>query len=201
MSKKYNTPIDDTSADEQHETGLPQSVVDQAERLSRLAREADDDAEAEAYRERRAELVDGYDYAVRVRSDDEATLVCYPQDWLEDGVVQMDRVEDTSRAVEVPLSGPGDPDEWHAVDEHNRELVEHVREEHGEVHGRNATAFADFAGNHYAKPVESLTETEIEEFLEEYFPRNAWPSEAQTEVVEQSLELVYETAGERVPGS
>ncbi|WP_256298796.1 DUF7108 family protein [Haloarchaeobius salinus] len=179
---------------------LPEPVVDEAERLSRLAREAVDDAEAESYRDRRADLVDEYGYAARVRSEDEATLVCYPQDWLEDGVVQMDRIEDTSRAVEVPLSGPGDPDEWRAVDEHNRELVEQVREEHGEVHARNATAFADFAGNHYAKPAESLTAGEMREFLEEYYPRNAWPSEEQTAVVEQSLELVYETAGERVPG-
>jgi len=201
MSEKDNTSSGDIAADEQHGTELPRSVVEQAERLSRLARETVDDAEAEAYRERRAELVDEFDYAARVRHDDEATLVCYPQEWLEDGVVQMDRIEDTDRAVEIPLSGPGDPDEWRAVDRHNRELVEQVREDHGEVHGRNATAFADFAGNHYAKPVESLTETEMEEFLDEYFPRNAWPSEEQTEVVERSLELVYETAGERVPGS
>ncbi|MFC4407024.1 DUF7108 family protein [Haloarchaeobius iranensis] len=201
MSEKDNTPSGDIAADAQDGTELPQSVVDQAERLSRLAREAVDDAEAEAYRERRAGLVDEYDYAARVRHDDEATLVCYPQEWLADGVVQMDRIEDTDRAVEVSLSGPGDPDEWRAVDRHNRELVEQVREEHGEVHARNATAFADFAGNHYAKPVESLTETEMAEFLEEYFPRNAWPSEEQRDVVERSLELVYETAGERVPGS
>jgi hypothetical protein len=201
MSEKDNTPSDDTAADEHHGTELPQSVVDRAERLSRLAREAVDDAEAEAYRERRADLVGEYGYAARVRVEDEATLVCYPEEWLEDGVVQTDRIEDTTRAVEVPLSGPGDPDEWRTVDQHNRELVERVREEHGEVHARNATAFADFAGNHYAKPVESLTETEMEEFLEEYFPRNAWPSEEQMEVVEQSLELVFETAGERVPGS
>ncbi|WP_257298890.1 rnhA operon protein [Haloarchaeobius sp. FL176] len=201
MSEKDNTSSGDIAADEQHGTELPRSVVEQAERLSRLARETVDDAEAEAYRERRAELVDEFDYAARVRHDDEATLVCHPQEWLEDGVVQMDRIEDTDRAVEIPLSGPGDPDEWRAVDRHNRELVEQVREDHGEVHGRNATAFADFAGNHYAKPVESLTETEMEEFLDEYFPRNAWPSEEQTEVVERSLELVYETAGERVPGS
>lgn len=203
MSEKDNTPEDDTAADEQSETGdeLPQSVVDEAERLTRLAREAIDDGETEAYRERRADIVDEYGYDARVRDEDQPTLVCYPQDWLEDGVVQTDRIEDTSRAVEVPLSGPGDPDEWRAVDEHNRELVEEVREEHGEVHARNATAFADFAGNHYAKPVESLTAVEMQEFLDEYYPRNVWPSEKQTAVVEQSLELVYETAGERVPGS
>jgi len=201
MSEKDNTPEDDTAADEQGENELPQSVVDEAERLSRLAREVVDDAEADAYRERRADLVDEYDYDARVRTEGDETLVCYPQDWVEDGVVRTDRIEDTARAVEVPLSGPGAPDEWREVDEHNRELVEQVREAHGEVHARNATAFADFAGNHYAKPVESLTENEMQEFLDEYYPRNAWPSEEQTAVVEQSLELVYETAGERVPGS
>jgi hypothetical protein len=35
-----------------------------------------------------------------------------------------------------------------------------------------------------------------EEFLSEYFPRNAWPSADQQAVVEASLELVTEAAVE-----
>ncbi|PSQ50105.1 rnhA operon protein [Halobacteriales archaeon SW_6_65_15] len=176
---------------------LPEETVEQAERLTRLAREAVDDAEAAAYREERADLLADHGFTARVREDDAGeTLVLHPDEWTEDGVIRTDRIEDTSRAVEVSLSGPGDPDEWDAVDERNREVVARVRETHGEVHGDNAEAFADFMSNHYARPVESATDDEIAEFLSEYFPRNAWPSEKQRATVEDSLELVFEVADE-----
>jgi hypothetical protein len=176
---------------------LPEETVEQAERLTRLAREAVDDAEAAAYREERADLLADRGFTARVREDDAGeTLVLHPDEWTEDGVIRTDRIEDTSRAVEVSLSGPGDPDEWDAVDERNREVVARVRETHGEVHGDNAEAFADFMSNHYARPVESATDDEIAEFLSEYFPRNAWPSEKQRATVEDSLELVFEVADE-----
>ena len=176
---------------------LPEETVEQAERLTRLAREAVDDAEAAAYREERADLLADHGFTARVREDDAGeTLVLHPDEWTEDGVIRTDRIEDTSRAVEVSLSGPADPDEWDAVDERNREVVARVRETHGEVHGDNAEAFADFMSNHYARPVESATDDEIAEFLSEYFPRNAWPSEKQRATVEDSLELVFEVADE-----
>ncbi|MFQ3293397.1 MAG: hypothetical protein ACI8VE_000459, partial [Natrialbaceae archaeon] len=40
---------------------------------------------------------------------------------------------------------------------------------------------------------------EIDEFLTEYFPRNAWPSAEQESVVETSLEYVFETTGVETP--
>jgi len=70
-----------------------------------------------------------------------------------------------------------------------------VGDAYGDVHGANAAAFADFMSNHYARPVESATDVEIEEFLTEYFPRNAWPTDAQKAVVDESVELVFESAG------
>ena len=177
---------------------LPEDVIDDAERLTRLAREAVDGNEREAYRERREQLVSEYDFTARVREEDE-TLVLHPDEWLEGGVVQFERIEDTDRAVEVSLSGAGDPDDWRAVEEHNARLVEEVGDEHGEVHRTNARAFADFMGNHYARRIETATAEELREFLEEYYPRNAWPSEEARAVVGTSLELLYDTADAECP--
>ncbi|MFT4889713.1 MAG: hypothetical protein ACI9YT_000624 [Halobacteriales archaeon] len=180
---------------------LPDVAVAEVERLTRLARRAVDDNERAAYRERRAEILTEHGYVARVRNDDVGeTLVCYPEDWIDDGgVVRTDRIEDLNRAVEVSLSGPGDPDEWDATDAHNREVAAAVREEHGDVHGDNAEAFADFMSNHYTKRVEAATRDEIEEFLAEYYPRNAWPSDAQRAVIEESLEHVFDKTGGSEP--
>ncbi|WP_290814455.1 rnhA operon protein [Halovivax sp.] len=177
---------------------LPDDVVDDAERLTRLAREAIDENERDAYRERRADLLAEHGYAARVREADD-TLVCHPAEWLADGTVRTDRIEDLSRAVEVSLSGPGDPDDWDALDARNRELVATVREEYGEIHGANADALADFMGNHYAKPIADATGAELEEFLGEYFVRNAWPSARQRATVGRSVALCFEAADEPVP--
>jgi hypothetical protein len=173
-------------------SGLPGEVVDEAERLTRLAREASERAEAEAYREARSELLAEHGYEARVREDGRDTLVCYPAEWVVDGTVRPDRVEDVDRGTERPLEGPGAAAEWDTVDEHNREVAAAVAERHGETHGANARALADFASNHYAKPIEDLSGDERAEFLEEYFPRNAFPTDDQRAVVEESLRLVFE---------
>jgi hypothetical protein len=182
-------------------TDLPDDAVAEAERLTRLARRAVDDNERAAYRDRREEILDEHGYVARVREDDPGeTLVLYPDDWIDaDGTVRTDRIEELDRAVEVSLSGPGNPDEWDATDAHNRGIAAAVREDHGDVHGNNAQAFADFMSNHYAKPIEAATAGEVEEFLEEYFPRNAWPSDAQRSVVEASLDHVFEKTGAETP--
>ena len=172
------------------EETLPDDVAARARTLTRRMREAVDDEERAAYREERAGLLAEYGYVSRVREDDTGeTLVLYPEEWVADGVVQVDRIEDTDRAVERSLSGVGNAD-WETVEEHNRAVAERVRAEHGEVHGGNAHAFADFMSNHYVKRVETATPEEREEFREEYLPRNAWPTEAQREAVERSLRLV-----------
>lgn len=186
------------SADDGWDEELPEQTVDAAERLTRLAREVVDDAEADAYRADRAERLADHGFTARVRDEDD-TLVCYPDEWIEDGTVQIDRIEDTDRAVEVSLSGPGDPDDWTEVEAHNAALVNEVAENHDEVHAANARAFADFMGNHYARPMESADADEVQEFLDEYFPRNAWPSEEQRDAVRASLRYVFEAADERTP--
>jgi len=178
----------------------PPDVVEAAERLTHRARDATDDAEAEAYLTDRDGRLAEHGYVARVREDDTRdVLVLHPESWVEDGTVRPGRVEDIDRGIELPLSGPGETDDWEVVDEHNRELVAAVRERHGEVHAENAAALADFMSNHYAKPVESATRAELREFLSEYYPRNVWPTDEQQEVVEQSVQLTFAVADRRCP--
>ncbi|WP_267642536.1 DUF7108 family protein [Haloarchaeobius amylolyticus] len=192
------TQPDTEEPDDQQE--LPEDVVEEAERLTRLAREAVDEGAIESYEDRRTDLLADHEFTARVRDDDDGeTLVLHPEEWVEDGVIRTDRIEDTDRAVEVSLSGPGDAEEWENVAEHNDELVAAVAAEHGDVHASNARKFADFMGNHYARPADSATSAELQEFLTEYYPRNAWPTEEEEAVVETSLRLVFETAEKRVP--
>jgi hypothetical protein len=172
---------------------VPEEVVSEAERLTRLAADAAVEAEATVYRERREAVVDEHDFTARVREEDD-TLVLYPEEWVEDGVVQVDRIEDTDRAVEVSLSGPDHGAEWEAVEADNEAIVAAVSEEYDPIHAANVRAFADFMSNHYLKRVDDATKAEREEFLTEYYPRNAWPSAEQAAVVEESIELAAEIA-------
>ena len=177
---------------------IPADAVDEAERLTRLARAAerrgDDAAEEEAsvYRERRDDLATEHGYETRIRDEDD-TLVLYPEEWIEDGTVQFDRVEETDRAVEIGLSGPGDPERWQETADHNDALVATVADEAPE-HEQNARAFAAFASNHYAKPAEKLTAEEVREFLDDYYPRNAWVDETAASLVEESVRRTFVAA-------
>jgi hypothetical protein len=179
-------------------TDLPREAVAAAERLTRLARRAVDDAEAAAYERDREERLAEHGFTARIRESDD-TLVLHPTEWLDGDTARMDRIEDTDRAVELSLSGSGDPESWDEVETHNAAVVERVAERAGEVHAANARAFADFMGNHYARQVETATAAELAEFLTEYFPRNAWPSDEQRDAVEQSLEHVFTVTETSMP--
>lgn len=171
---------------------LPEQVVDEAERLTKLAHNAVDDAEARAYRDDRDARLAEYDYTARVREDDTRdVLVCHPVEWVEDGQIRPERIEDLDRGTERPLSGPGEGADWDTVAEHNDDLVAAVAEV-DEVHGRNARALADFAGNHYAKPIDELTREELIEFRDDYFERNVWPDDEQRALLAESLRIVFE---------
>ena len=181
------------------ETGeLPEAVVDGAARLTRLARDAVDENEAAAYRGRRAEMLADHDFTSRIREEDE-TLVLHPAEWMDDGVVRVERIEDTGRAYEIPLTGADVAGDWDAVEEHNAELVDAVEAEDGATHAANARIFADFMGNHYLRRADAASRDEIQEFLTEYYPRNAWPSKKQETVVRESVERVFEAADADVP--
>jgi len=174
---------------------LPDDVVAEARRLARLARDASEDAAADAYRDRLDDLLADHDRVARVR-DADATLVCYPADWADDdGTVHPTDVENPDRAVEVSLAGGGEQGDYEAAAERNAELVERVADEYGEgVHAENAAAFAEFMNNHYARPMDTATDREREEFLEDFFPRNAWPTDEQRRAVEESVAVVDEVA-------
>ncbi|WP_246391877.1 DUF7108 family protein [Halosimplex pelagicum] len=178
----------------------PEPVVDEAERLTRLAREAVDRDEAAAYRVDRDERLADHDYTARVREDETRdVLVLHPEEWVEDGEIRTERVEAIDRGIEIPLSGPGEGDDWQDIDDYNRDIVAEVREEHGEDHAANVAALADFVGNHYAKPIHDATADELSEFLTDYYPRNAWPTAEQRAVVEKSVRVAFSVADERCP--
>ena len=177
---------------------LPEAVVEEAARLTRLARRAVEPAEAEAYRAERDGLVEAHGFVARVRTDDEV-LVCHPAVWIAAGVVEPDRIDDLDRAVERPLAGTGDGTDWATVEAYNREVVAAVEADHGPDHAATVEAFADFMGNHYARRIETAGDRECREFLEDYLRRNAWPTDEQLEVAEESLRLVFEAAGAAPP--
>jgi hypothetical protein len=170
---------------------LPRDVVDEAERLTRLARRAGSDTEAARYREERDRTLADHGFVARVRDADD-TLVCHPSEWLEDGMVRTERVDDTDRAAEVSLSGPGSTP-WEAVEAQNAAVVEQVRargDDDAATHAATARALADFAGNHYQKRIDRLTPEERDEFRTGYFRRNAWPTDRQRQLLDESLALV-----------
>lgn len=184
--------------DKTNAASIPDDVIDEAERLTRLARAGRERDGQAVYRKQRATLLDKYDYTARFREADE-TLVLYPTDWVENGTVHPQRIDDTSRAVEVPLVATAGEDQFSAVEAHNSELVAAVESEHGPVHGANARAFADFLGNHYLIRVETATADHLTEFITEYYLRNAWPSKKQRAEIETSLQYLFAVAETECP--
>jgi hypothetical protein len=182
------TDDEDRGADSE-EDPLPEEIQEQATRLTRQARTTGDPAATERYREERASILAEHGYTARVREAD-ATLVLHPEEWIEDGTVRPDRIEDTDEAVEIPLEGPDD--DWAVVDRHNRRVVDRVAAEHGETHAATVRALADYAGNHHESRIEHLTDVQLERFREEYFPRNAWPSDEQRAVLADSVGVALE---------
>ena len=181
---------------------IPADAVDETERLTRLAREAEAakptsevEEAAALYRERRDELVAAHGYVPRLREDDD-TLVLYPDEWMEDGTVQLDRIQTTDRAVELSLSGPGDADRYREVAAYNDAVAEAVAESHGDVHADTARRFAAFMSNHYVRAVDDATPEMRAEFREEYLPRNGWPTDEQLAVVDESLSVIETVAAE-----
>ena len=177
---------------------LPERVVEVAKAGSRAARRGTHPDPA-VLRRRRDELLARYGYRARIREGDQGpVLVCYPDSWIEDGTVRPAAVDSTADAVERPLWGGGE-DEWDAIAAHNRAVAEIVADRHGEVHGENVAAFGTYMANHHEARIEQATAAQIETFLAEYFPRNAWPSDEQRATVEKSLETLFETVDAPYP--
>ena len=198
MANEHDSPAADAEAGA-NAAEIPAEVIAEAETLTRRARRAVDDNEAAAYREARGELLAAHGFTARVRDDERAVLVLHPAEWVEDGTVRPERIDDIDRGIERPLEGVGDPDDWERVGEHNEAIAEEIAEAHGPDHGANARQLATFLSNHYAKPIEDATEAELTEFLTDYYKRNVWPTDDQKAVVEESVRLAVEHA-RRVTG-
>lgn len=181
---------------------LPETTVQEAVRLTRLARDAVDKQEADVYRSDRDDRLAEYEYLARLRVEEsDEILVLYPAEWIDDGTIAFDRIEHTNRAIERPISGVGEENKFEQIDTHNRSVVNQVEEKAGSIHAENAAAFADFMGNYYVRRVETATEAELTEFREEYFPRNAFPTDEQRDAHEESLRLVFKIAENDPPPS
>ena len=179
---------------------LPHALRTQLRELALEERHATDEDIGQRARERRSELLKRHGYASRIREDEHgAVLVCYPETWMADGELVPAAVEDTDRAVEIPLSGAGDPDDWAELAAHNDAIARSVAERHGRDHGENAMAFATFMNNHRARPIDTAGPDDVREFLAEYYPRNAWPSDQQAKIVEDSIALTRELADDADP--
>ncbi len=151
--------------------------------------------EAARLRARREALLEEFGFTSRIRDEDErAVLVCYPSEWIVEGTIDREAIDDIDRAVELPIDGPVDPESWSALATDNQKLAKQVHTHHGPIHGNNADAFVVFMNNHRARPVRSATSDDIEEFLTEYYPRNAWANEDERAVVEDSLDLLFKLA-------
>lgn len=178
---------------------LPEDVLDEAVRVTRLARNAVDEQARAAYRDAREHLLSEHDFTARVREDDDPVLVCYPSEWVEDGTVSLARIDDIDRGRERPLEDGTEPDDWERVHEHNRAIAADVAAEYGPVHGENARILTTYMSNHHGKFVEDATRTELRQFLCRYYLRNAWPTPDQESRVVDSLSLVFECADEELP--
>jgi len=99
----------DADADDDRVPDVPADTVDEAERLT-PARPTDRGRGGRRVLPRAARRTS---HRSRLRPaaprEEDDTLVLYPDEWMDDGTVQLDRIETTDRAVEVSLSGPATP--------------------------------------------------------------------------------------------
>lgn len=151
-----------------------------------------DRTDVQEIRRERDAIAERHGYGVRLRDADDV-LVCYPLDWLDDGTVDLDSVEDLDRAVEVSLGGGSD--DVADVRDANDAVVEPVLEEADDAVGYDAAAFAEYCENHHRARLGEVSRTQVERFLEEYYPRNVWPPDGAEDRVEEALRRVLDRAG------
>ncbi|OYR52731.1 hypothetical protein DJ71_28070, partial [Halorubrum sp. E3] len=79
---------------------------------------------------------------------------------------------------------------------YNDAVADAVADARDAVHADTARSFAAFMSNHYVRAVDDATPEMREEFREEYFPRNGWPSDEQLAVVDESLDVIEAVAAD-----
>ncbi len=164
--------------------------------MTRLAREVVDDAEADAYRTERDEILAEYDYTARIRNDETGdVLVCHPVEWVDDGVIRPERVDDIDRGVEIRLSAPatrtsGQRSRWNraVVDAVTVAQVRHTRT-------RSCSLIQGITTRNRSRRRRRRNSGVSRRLC----PRNAWPTAEQRSVLDQSIRLTVEEAGGRAP--
>jgi len=185
----------DADADDDRVPDVPADTVDEAERLTRLARRTEDEAAAAFYRERRDELVTDHDYVPRLREEDD-TLVLYPDEWMDDGRSSSTGSRPPTGPSRCRCRGPGDAGRYREIAAYNDAVADAVADAHDAVHADTARSFAAFMSNHYVRAVDDATADMRAEFREEYFPRNGWPTDEQLAVVDESLDAIESVAAD-----
>lgn len=171
---------------------LPPNVREEAIAVARRIGSPDEAEDA------LAPLLAPYQLVPRIRIDgDSAVLVCYPEAWRDEGEIQIEAIDNIDRAIELPLTGAAD-EAWAEITARNAHVVEQVAEQYGSPHTANARAFATFMENHRARPIAHANDADIEEFLEEYYPRNVWPRAEEAAVIETSVELACQVARDQL---
>jgi len=194
-SGSADTNSTDNAADDAEP--LPDAVVDDAERLTRLARQAADESERKAYRADRDETLAAHDYTARVRDEDD-TLVLYPDEWLDGDTVELDRIDDTDRAVEIPL--------WAAATTRGP-LLRPTTPRLSRLSARLTGRFTRPTPGRLRISWATITVDESRlrrltissEFREEYYPRNVWADADQQAAVDASLEYLFAVADTECP--
>lgn len=173
-----------------------EDAVERIRELTRHIRKADGRETIRDLNRRRERLLTAMGAHLHVRDDAPPVLVLSPDDWVDDGTVHPDRIDDRSRACEVPLDPEAEPATWEAVMEANMAVAEAVERRHGPDHGANAEALAAYLSNHHLRRIDAATEAELRTFLTEYYPRNVWPTSHQAAIVRASVERAREVAAD-----
>lgn len=132
--------------------------------------------------DRMEDIAGDHGYRARLRDDD--VLVLHPDDWLDDeGVLHGD--VDPDDALEIHLGDSGGAEEARM---RNDDLLEGFEADVEDEDVRfNVERFAEYCENHHGVAVDEVTSQQVEEFVDEYYPRNVWPSGSAEEKLESSL--------------
>lgn len=170
----------------ENDSGRP-DWVDEAVRLTRIGMSGNDEA-----REKRNRIAEQNGYVPRERDD--GVLVLHPEDWIEDGVVDLDAF-DADDAYEIPLDGRGFEEAREANDAVVEEFATGTETDEADVF--NARSFCEFCENHHSVAIENATAEQVDEFINEYYVRNVWASQEAERRLESSLEKLFEFVGRK----
>lgn len=159
------------------------SWVDEIVSVARASLGKDDAGELDEAKE----TAESHGYRFRLRDDD--VVVIHPLDWLdEDGIVKED--VDPEEALKVELGGSGGVEEARSRNDEVMEDVEDLVDDGDLLF--NVRRFVEYCENHHAAAVDEVTRVQVEEFLEEYYPRNVWASREQEDKLQGSLATLFE---------